>query len=193
MCPILVSAGALACLLLLTPLGRVLSRARLAGHGPVATPMAMHLPACGAQPPPLWSKWAPCRGRGGGGLLMARSACAAFGGCCSTRTSWFPCVLLCVLLGLVTLPCVGRPCARLLCCVRSSQFRALSFSVRTLTAGRAAPGASMSLPASHCGCRVVPLAVGWYQGHRALLHTSPNLQTDLLLVFVGVVLGYRCF
>ena len=27
---------------------------------------------------------------------MARSACAAFGGCCSARTSWFPCVLLCV-------------------------------------------------------------------------------------------------
>ena len=38
---------------------------------------------------------------------MARSACAAFGGCCSARTSWFPCALLCVLLGLVSLPCVG--------------------------------------------------------------------------------------
>ena len=56
---------------------------------------------------------------------MARSACAAFGGCCSARTSWFPCVLLCVLLGLVSLPCVGRPCAQLFCCMRSSQFRAL--------------------------------------------------------------------
>ena len=54
---------------------------------------------------------------------MARSACAAFGGCCSARTSWFSCVLLCVLLGLVSLPCVGRPCAQLLCCMRSSQFR----------------------------------------------------------------------
>ena len=52
-----------------------------------------------------------------------------------------------------------------------------------------AGGGSMSLPASPCGCRVVPLAVGWYQGHRALLHMSPNLQTDLSLVFVGVVLG----
>ena len=50
-------------------------------------------------------------------------------------------------------------------------------------------GGSMSLPASHCGCRVVPLAVGWYQGHRTLLHMSPNIQTDLSLVFVGVVLG----
>ena len=65
---------------------------------------------------------------------MARSACAAFGGCCSARTSWFPCVLLCVLLGLVSLPCVGRLCAQLLCCLRSSQFRALSFSTGTLTA-----------------------------------------------------------
>ena len=36
------------------------------------------------------------------------------------------------------------------------------------------------------GC---PTWVGWYQGHRALLHMSPNLQTDLSLVFVGVVLG----
>ena len=56
-------------------------------------------------------------------------------------------------------------------------------------AARGGRGGSMSLPASPCGCRVVPLAVGWYQGHRALLHMSPNLQTDLSLVFVGVVLG----
>ena len=47
----------------------------------------------------------------------------------------------------------------------------------------------MSLPASHCGRWVVPLAVGWCKGHQALLHVSPNLQTDLSLVFVGVVLG----
>ena len=54
----------------------------------------------------------------------------------------------------------------------------------------AAPGGgSMSLSASPCGCQVVPLAVGWYQEPRALLHMSPNLQTDLSLVFVGVVLG----
>ena len=51
-----------------------------------------------------------------GCLLMARSACATFGGCSVGRTSWFPCVLLCVLLGLVSLPCVGRLCAQLLCC-----------------------------------------------------------------------------
>ena len=90
---------------------------------------------------------------------MARSACAAFGGCCSARTSWFPCVLLCVLLGLVSLPCVGRPCAQLFCCLRSSQFRALSFSAGLLTAsGLRRCGGSMSLPASHCGCWVVPLA-----------------------------------
>ena len=50
----------------------------------------------------------------------------------------------------------------------------------------------MSLPASHCGCWVVPLTVGWCKGHQALLHMSPNLQTDLSLVFVGVVLGRMC-
>ena len=116
---------------------------------------------------------------------MARSACAAFGGCCSARTSWFPCVLLCVLLGLVSLPCVGRLCAQLLCCLRSSEFRALSSSAGTLTAaGVRHRGGSMSLRASHCGCRDVPLSVGWYHGHRALLHMSPNLQTDLSLVFL---------
>ena len=65
---------------------------------------------------------------------MARSACAAFGGCCSACTSWFPCVLLCVLLGLVPLPCVERPCAQLFCCMCSSQFRALSVSAGMLTA-----------------------------------------------------------
>ena len=42
---------------------------------------------------------------------MTRSACAAFGGCYSARTSWFPCVLLCVLLEFVSLLCVGRLCA----------------------------------------------------------------------------------
>ena len=60
---------------------------------------------------------------------------------------------------------------------------------RSLLLVCSAGGGSMSLPASHCGCRVVPLAVGWYEGHRALLHMSPNLQTELSLVFVGVVLG----
>ena len=101
---------------------------------PCCHPRGGHLPARGAQPPPLWSTWAPCRGRGGGCLLMARSACAAFGGCCSARTLWFPCVLLCVLLGLVSLPCVGRPCAQLFCCLRSSHCRALSFFAGMLTA-----------------------------------------------------------
>ena len=41
---------------------------------------------------------------------MARSACAAFGGCCSACTSWFPCVLLCVVLGLLSLPCGAALC-----------------------------------------------------------------------------------
>ena len=101
---------------------------------PCCHPRGGHLPVSGAQPPPLWSAWAPCRGRGGGGLLMARSACTAFGGCCSARTSWFPCGMLCVVLGLVSLPCVGRLFAQLLCCPHSSQFWALSSSAGTLTA-----------------------------------------------------------
>ena len=42
-----------------------LSRVRLAGHGPVATPVAGTSRRAG-QFPPLWSIWAPCRGRGGG-------------------------------------------------------------------------------------------------------------------------------
>ena len=106
------------------PVRRGLSRARLAGHGLVATPVAGTSWRAGRNT-------RPCGVRGHlveeGCLLMARSACAAFGGCRSVRTSWFPCVLLCVLLGLVPLPCVGRLCAQLLCCLRSSQFRALSF------------------------------------------------------------------
>ena len=68
-----------------------------------------HLPAQGFSPRPCGVHGHLVEGGGGGGLLMARSACAAFGGCCSARTSWIPCVLLCVLLGLVSLPCVGRP------------------------------------------------------------------------------------
>ena len=33
---------------------------------PCCHPRGGHLPARGAQLPPLWSTWAPCRGRGGG-------------------------------------------------------------------------------------------------------------------------------
>ena len=125
---------------------------------PCCHPCGGHLRRAGRSP-------RPCGVRGhlveeGGCLLMARSVCDAFGGCCRACTSWFPCVLLCVLLGLVSLPCVGRLCAQLLCCLRSSQFRALSSSVGTLTdAGVQRRGGSMSLPASHSGCRVVPLSV----------------------------------
>ena len=143
---------------------RGLSRARLAVHGPVAHPVAGTSRRAGRSPCPCGVRGHLVEGgKGGGGcLLMARSACAAFGGCCSARTSWFPCVLLCVVLGLVSLPCVGRPCAELFCCLRSSQFWALSFSAGMLTAcGVRRRGGSMSLPASHCCCRVVPLVVGW--------------------------------
>ena len=164
---------------------RGLPRARLAVHGPVATPVAGTSRSAGRSP-------RPCGVRGhlveGGGVFADGSL--------GVRCIWWllQCshlmVPLCVLLGLVSLPCVGRPCAQLFCCLRSSQFRALSFSAGLLTAsGLRRQGGSMSLPASHCGCWVVPLAVGWCKGHQALLHMSPNLQTDLSLVFVGVVLG----
>ena len=112
-----------------TSVRRGQSRARLAGHALLPPPWR----ARGAVPA-LVEYVGTFQREGGGGLLMARSACAAFGGCCSARTSWFPCVLLCLLLGLVSLPCVGRPCAQLLCCLCSSQFPALSFSAGTLIA-----------------------------------------------------------
>ena len=112
---------------------RGLSGARLAGHGLVATPVVGISRRAGHSFPPCGVRGHLVEG-GGGCLLMARSACTAFGGCSSARTSWFPCVLLCVLLGLVSLPCMGRLCAQLLCCLRSSQFWALSFSTGTLTA-----------------------------------------------------------
>ena len=101
---------------------------------PCCHPRGGHLPARGAQPPPLWSMWALVEGGGGGCCLMASSACAAFGGCYSARTSWFLSVLL---------------CAPLLCCLRSSQFRALSSCAGTLTAAGVPPpprGKSPSRP-----------------------------------------------
>ena len=87
---------------------RGLSHARLAGHRPVATPVAGTSRRAGRSSRPCGVCGHLVEG-GGGCLLMARSACAAFGGCCSARTPWFPCVLLCVLLGLVSLPCVPAP------------------------------------------------------------------------------------
>ena len=70
-------------------------------------------------------------GGGGGGLLMARWACAAFGGCCSACNSWFPCVLLCDVLGLASLPCVGRPYAQLLCCPPRNVFSTIPTHSKT--------------------------------------------------------------
>ena len=161
-----------------------LSRARLAGHSPVATRRA------GRSSRPCGVHGHLVEGRGGGCLLIARSPCAASGGCYSARTSWFPCVLLCVLLGLVSLPCGAALCPVALLLVFLPISGSFFFCRHAHCCWCAAPGGgSMSLPASPCGCRVVPLAVGWYQGHRALLHMFPNLQTDLSLVFVGVVLG----
>ena len=53
-----------------------LSRAQLAGHGPVASPVAGTSRRAGRSSRPCGvSAWAPCRGRGGGGLRMAGSAC----------------------------------------------------------------------------------------------------------------------
>ena len=95
---------------------RGLSRARLAGHGPVAA-------GCSSRP-------CGVRGHlveGGGGGVFAD-------GSLGIRRIWWLLqrshlmVPLCVPLGLVSLPCVGRLCAQLLCCLRSSQFQALSFS-----------------------------------------------------------------
>ena len=120
---------------------------------------------------------------------MARSACHRIWWLLQCSHLMVPlCIVVCPVEARLTVVC-GWPCAQLLCCLRSSQFRALSFSASTLAAGVRRRGCSMSLPASPCGYRVVPLAFGWYQGHRALFHMSPNLQTDLSLVFVGVVQG----
>ena len=53
-------------------------------------PHGGHLPARRVQPPALWSSRAPHGGKGGAWLLMARSASAAFGGCCGARSVWSP-------------------------------------------------------------------------------------------------------
>ena len=87
---------------------RGLSRAWLAGHSPIATPVAG--PCALGATPALVEYVGTLSREGGGCLLMARSALLQpFGGCSSARTSWFPCVLWCVLLGLVSLPCVPPP------------------------------------------------------------------------------------
>ena len=158
---------------------RGLSRARLAGHGPVGTPVAGTSRRARRSPRPCGVRGHLVEGvGGGGGLLMARSACAAFGGGCSARTSWFPCVLLCVLLGLILLPCVGRLCAQLLCCLRSSQFRALSFSAGTLTVAgarrRGGQHVAPCLPLWLSGCPTCSLVVPGAAGTFAHVPKSTN-------------------
>ena len=101
---------------------------------PCCHPRGGHLPVAGRSPRPYRVHGHLVEG-GGVWLLMARSASAAFGGCCGARTSWSPCAVLCVLLGLVSPPCVGRPCSQLLGCVRSSQFGALFSSAGALRRG----------------------------------------------------------
>ena len=151
-------------------------------------------PCCrrGAQLPPLWSAWVPCRGREGGVLAD---------GSLGVRRIWWllQCSHLMVALCIVVCPVGARltavcgvalcPVALLLVFLPSSGSLFFCWHAHCLWCAVGGGGGSMSLTASPCGCRVVPLAVGWYQGHQALLHMSPNLQTDLSLVFVGVVLG----
>ena len=116
-------------------------------------------------------------------------------GLLGVRRIWWllQCSHLMVPLCIVVCP-VGARCGAALCPVTLLlAFLPISgsffFCWHTHSCWCAVPGGQQARPTSHCGYRVVPLAVGWYQGHRALLHMSPNLQTDLSLVFVGVVLG----
>ena len=90
------------------------------------------------------------RGRGGGLVLMARSASAAFGGCCGARSSWSLCASLCVLLGLVSPP--GQPYSRCFAaCVPPNLvlfFLWLAHSLLVCCARGGGGGGSVSLPAS---------------------------------------------
>ena len=144
---------------------RGLSRARLVGHGPVATPMAgtSRRVERSSRPCGVCGHFV----EGGGGLLMALSACAAFGGCCSARTSWYPCVLLCVLLGLVSLPCVGQPYASCFATF-SSQSRALSFSAGMLIA------ACVRRRGGGRGQHVAPCIPLWLSGCHTFAHVSKS-------------------
>ena len=171
-----------------------LPRARLAVHGPVATPVAGTSRRAGHSP-------RPCGVRGhlveGGGVFASGSL--------GVRCIWWllQCSHLMVPLCLVVCPVGARlpaVCRAALCpAVLLHAFLPISgsffFCWHAHCFWSAAPGGQHVAPciplwlASHCGCWVVPLAVGWCKGHQALLHMSPNLQTDLSLVFVGVVLG----
>ena len=100
---------------------------------PCCQPCGGHLPARGAQLPPLCSTWAPCRGRGGG---------VADGSLGMRRIWWLLhcshlmvplCIVVCPVGARTTAVC-GAALCQLLCCLRSSQFRAPSFSAGTLTA-----------------------------------------------------------
>ena len=134
---------------------RGLSHARLAVHGPVANPVAGTPRRAGRSPRPCGVCGHFVEGRG----LFAD-------GSLGMRCIWWllqcshlmvPLCLVVCPTGAPSLPCVGRPCAQLFCCMHCSQLRALSLSAGTLTAsGMRRRGGSMSLPASHCGCRVVP-------------------------------------
>ena len=169
---------------------RGLSRARLAGHGPVATPVAGTSRRAGRSSRACGVRGHLVEGEGGGWFAD---------GSLGVRRIWWllQCSHLMVPLCIVVCPVGARltaVCGAALCPVAlllaflpiSSSF---FFCWHAHCCGvRRRGGGSMSLPASPCGRRVVPLAVGW-PGHRAPLHMSPNLQTHLSLVFVGVVLG----
>ena len=168
---------------------RGLSRARLASHGPVATPVAGTSRRTGRSSRPCGVRGHLVEGGGGvfadGSLgvphLVVAAVLAPRGSLVYCCVSWW---------GSSHCRVWGGPVPScFVACVPPNFGLFLFLLARSLLLVCGAGGGSMSLPPSPCGCRVVPLSVVWYQGHRALLHMSPNLQTDLSLVFVGVVLG----
>ena len=100
-------------------------------------------------------------GGGGASLLMAHSACTAFGDCCGARSVWSPCVLQCALLGLVPLPCSRLPYPQLIGYVHAPQPGALSPLVGALRdAGVHCVRGGLSLPFFREGRWVAPLSFG---------------------------------
>ena len=115
---------------------RGLSRARLAGHSPVATPVSGTSRRVGRSSRSCGVRGHLVEGGGGGGVFADGSL--------GVRHIWWLlqrshlmvplCIVVCPV-GAGLTACVGRPCAQLLCYLRSSQFWALSFSANMLIAG----------------------------------------------------------
>ena len=169
---------------------RGLSRARLAGHGPVATPVAGTSRRAGRSSRPCGVRGHLVEG-GGGGVFADGSL--------GVRRIWWLlqcshlmvplCIVVCPVGACLTTVCGEAMCPVALLLVFLPNSGSFFFCRHAHCFWCAAPGGQHVAPCIPLWVSGCPTCSWVVLGAPGTFAMSPNLQTDLSIVFVGVVLG----